>query len=53
MDKLVQFKRNQTKNETALFETWDMSYYLGKYDEDVLKLDESTMSDFFPSERVV
>jgi thimet oligopeptidase len=53
MDKLVQFKRKLTKNSTALFEAWDFGYYAGKYDEKVLGLDESTISDFFPSERVV
>ena len=53
MEKLVQFKRKQTGNKTALFESWDFGHYAGKYDQEVLKLDESKINDFFPSERVV
>ena len=53
MDKLRDFKRQKTNNKTAEFEAWDMAYYMGRYDEEVLKFDESEMSDYFPSERVV
>jgi len=53
MQKLIQFKRKQTKNPTALFEAWDFSYYSGRYDQEVLKLNESKMNEYFPSERVI
>lgn len=53
MDKLVQFKRKMTHNKTALFEPWDWQHFVGKYDQEVLMLNESGMSDFFPSARVV
>lgn len=53
MEKLKDYKRNLTKNATASFEEWDFGFYAGSYDEKVLGLDESKISDFFPSERVV
>jgi len=53
MGKLIEFKRRLTKNKTALFEAWDFAYYAGRYDEEVLALDEGVMSDYFPSDRVV
>lgn len=53
MDKLVQFKRKKTKNATAIFEPWDFSYYAGRYDQEVLKLEDTKMNEYFPSERVV
>jgi len=53
VQKLIQFKRKKTKNMTALFEAWDFGYYMGRYDQEVLKLNESNMNEYFPSERVV
>jgi Zn-dependent oligopeptidase len=53
MDKLTQFKRKETHNQTALFEAWDFGYFAGRYDEEVLNFNSSEVSDYFPTEVVV
>lgn len=53
MDKLVQYKRKMTGNSTAMFEAWDFAYYVGRYDQEVLQLEDGDLSEFFPSERIV
>jgi Zn-dependent oligopeptidase len=50
---MTAFKRKVSKNNTALFEAWDWGYYASKFDAEALNWDESEMSDYFPSERVV
>lgn len=53
MQKLIEFKKKKTNNTKAIFEAWDWSYYAGRYDQEVLKTNDSKMNEYFPSERVV
>ena len=52
MKKLAKFKQKKTHNPKANFESWDWGYYVGRYDEDVLQLDENALSEYFPAEHI-
>ena len=53
MDKIIAFKRKKTGNPKAEFNSWDTSFYMSRYDEEVGKVDESKLSEYFPADRVI
>jgi len=52
MQRLLEFKRNQTKDKEAKLYNWDLSYYSNLYKKDNDALDEELFREYFPSENV-
>ena len=52
MDKILDYKKNLTHLQQTKLEAWDWGYYMGKYDKEKLKVNEKTLSEYFPAEHI-